>query len=129
MTSPNMWQRTQELAKKHDQGGAWVKLANDGDKVRGVFLGEPLPREVCFVDGKYVPFTEKLKAQGVKASLRVAYNFALIDTKEVKVLEQGVVFFKDLYEAREKYGLDKTVFEIRRHGAANDPKTTYSIMF
>jgi hypothetical protein len=46
----------------------------------------------------------------------------------VKVLEQGVMFFKDLVRVREKYGLDKWAFEIQRHGAAKDPKTTYSIL-
>ena len=125
----NKWQQTEEMAKKHDQGSStWLKLGNDGDKAVVVFLGEPFPREVCFVDGKYMPFDDKLKAQGLKPSLRVALNVALYDTKEVKVLEQGVMFFKDLVRVREKYGLEKWAFEIQRHGAAKDPKTTYSIL-
>jgi hypothetical protein len=123
-----MWQRTEEMAEKHEQGGTWVKLAGDGDKAVVVFLGEPFPREVCFVDGKYLPFDDKLRAQGLKPSLRVAFNVAVYDTKEVKVLEQGVVFFKDLVRVREKYGLEKWAFEVQRHGAAKDPKTTYSIL-
>jgi len=124
-----MWQQTEEMAKKHDQGGSlWLKLGNDGDKAAVVFLGEPHPREVCFVDGKYMPFDEELKAQGLKPSLRVALSVALYDSKEVKVLEQGVMFFKDLVRVREKYGLEKWAFEIQRHGAAKDPETTYSIL-
>jgi len=127
--APSMWQQTEEMAKKHDQGGSlWLKLANDGDKAVVVFLGEPHPREVAFVDGKYVEVDEKMKAAGTKASLRVALNVALYDSKEVKVLEQGVMFFKDLVRVREKYGLEKWAFEIQRHGAAKDPKTTYSIL-
>ena len=125
----SMWQQTEEMAKKHDQGGSlWLKLAGDGDKAVVVFLGEPHPREVAFVDGKYVEVDEKMKAAGTKASLRVALNVALFDSKEVKVLEQGVMFFKDLVRVREKYGLEKWAFEIQRHGAAKDPKTTYSIL-
>lgn len=125
----SMWQQTEEMAKKHEaSGGNWLKLQNDGDKAVVVFLGEPYPREVCFVDGKYVLFDDKLKAQGLKPSLRVALNVALYDTKEVKVLEQGVTFFKDLVRVRDKYGLQKWAFEIQRHGAAKDPKTTYSIL-
>lgn len=125
----SMWQQTEEMAKKHDQGGSlWLKLAADGDKAVVVFLGEPHPREVAFVDGKYVDVDEKMKTAGVKASLRVALNVALYDSKEVKVLEQGVMFFKDLVRVREKYGLEKWAFEIQRHGAAKDPKTTYSIL-
>ena len=127
--APSMWQQTDDMAKKHDQSGSvWLKLQNDGDKAVIVFLGEPYPREVAFVDGEYVEFDEKMKAAGAKASLRVALNVALYDSKEVRVLEQGVMFFKDLVRVRNKYGLDKWAFEVQRHGAATDPKTTYSIM-
>jgi hypothetical protein len=122
------WQQTEEMAKRHEQGGAWLKLQNDGDRAVIVFLGEPHPREVCFVDGKYVPFDEKQKATGQKAVLRVAFNVALFETREVKVLEQGVMFFKDLVRVRDKYGLGKWAFEVERHGAAKDPKTSYSIL-
>lgn len=125
----SMWQRTEEMAKKHDQGGSlWLKLTGDGDRAVVVFLGDPYPREVAFVDGKYVDVDDAMKASGIKASLRVAFNVALYDSKEVKVLEQGVMFFKDLVRLREKYGLEKWAFEVQRHGAAKDPKTTYSIL-
>jgi hypothetical protein len=65
--APSMWQQTEEMAKKHDQGGSlWLKLGNDGDKAVVVFLGEPHPREVAFVDGKYVEVDEKMKAAGAR---------------------------------------------------------------
>jgi len=125
----DMWQQAEEMAKQHDQsGGLWLKLANDKDRAVVVFLGDPFPRDVCFVDGKYVLFDEKLKADGERPSMRVAFNVALYDTKEVKIFEQGLMFFKDLVRIRAKYGLDKWAFEIQRHGAAKDPKTTYSIL-
>jgi hypothetical protein len=124
-----MWEQTEELAKKHDaDSSTWLKLANDEDKAVVVFLGEPYPREVSFIDGKYVPVDDAVRAAGNKVSLRIAYNVALPETGELKVLEQGVVFFKDLVRVREKYGLDKWAFEVQRHGAAKDPKTTYSIL-
>lgn len=123
------WQEIEEKAKTHEQGSnTWLKLINDGDRTVIVFLGEPYPREVVFVDGKYVPFDDGLKAQGFKPSLRVSLNVALLDTKEVKVFEQGVTFFKDLVRVKDKYGLENWAFEIERHGAAKDPKTTYSIL-
>ncbi len=125
----NMWEQAEEMAKKHDaDSSTWLKLANDEDKAVVVFLGEPYPREVSFVDGKYVPADDAVRAAGHKVSLRVAYNVALPETGEVKVLEQGVMFFKDLVRVREKYGLEKWAFEVQRHGAAKDPKTTYSIL-
>ncbi|MDP1826624.1 MAG: hypothetical protein Q8L48_25360 [Archangium sp.] len=127
--APNMWEQTEEMAKKHDaDSSTWLKLANDEDKAVVVFLGEPYPREVSFVDGKYVPFDDAVKAAGHKGSLRVAYNVAVYETGDVRVLEQGVMFFKDLVRVREKYGLEKWAFEVQRHGAAKDPKTTYSIL-
>ncbi len=87
----SMWQQTEEMAKKHDQGGSlWLKLAGDGDKAVVVFLGEPHPREVAFVDGKYVEVDEKMKAAGTKASLRVALNVALYDSKEVTTAPASV---------------------------------------
>ncbi|RJS14242.1 hypothetical protein DRW03_35310 [Corallococcus sp. H22C18031201] len=125
----NMWEQTAAMAKQHEQqGGAWLKLANDGDTAVVVFLGEPCPREVCFVDNKYVLFDEQMKAQGHKPSLRVALNVAVYGTKEVKVLEQAVTFFNTLLELRAKYGLEKWAFEVKRRGAPKDPKTTYSIL-
>jgi hypothetical protein len=124
-----MWQQTAEMAKRHDQNaGRWLRLQSDGDRAVVVFLGEPHPREVCFVDGKYVEFDEKLKAEGHKASLRIAINVALLESGEVKVLELGVMFFKDLVRVKEKYGLEKWAFEVQRHGAPKDPKTSYSIL-
>ena len=129
MAPTSMWDHTEEMAKKHDQGSStWLKLADDGDKEVVVFLGEPYPREVVFLDGKYEPFTEDLKAKGHKASLRVAFNVALYESQEVKVLEQGVVFFKQLLQIRSKRRLEDWAFEIERHGAARDKNTSYSLL-
>ena len=129
MAPTSMWDRTEEMAKQHDQGGStWLKLTDDGDKEVIVFLGEPCPREVVFLDGKYETFTEALRAKGHKASLRVAFNVALYETKEVKVLEQGVVFFKQLLQIRSKRALNDWAFEVQRNGAARDKNTTYSIL-
>jgi len=124
-----MWEQTEEMAKKHDaDSSTWLKLANDQDTAVVVFVGDPFPREVSFIDGKYVPADDAVRAAGHKVSLRVAYNVVLPETGEMKVLEQGVMFFKDLVQVREKYGLEKWAFEVKRHGAAKDPKTTYSIL-
>jgi hypothetical protein len=44
------------------------------------------------------------------------------------VLEQGVVFFKQLLQMRSKRSLGEWAFEVERHGAPKDPKTTYSLL-
>jgi hypothetical protein len=123
------WQQTHDLANKHEAGGStWLRLAGDGDRAVVVFRGDPHPREVVFVDGGYKPFSEEHTAQGLKPSLRVAINVALLPTKESKVFEFGVGLFKDLIKVREKYGLDAWCFEVQRSGGPKDPKTSYSIL-
>jgi hypothetical protein len=93
-----------------------------------VFLGAPYARDVCFVDGKYVLFDEALKAKGMRPTGRIAFNVALGDTGEVKIFEQGLMFYADLKRVRGKFDLTKWAIEVQRHGAAKDPKTTYSIL-
>lgn len=123
------WKKSEDMFKKHDRaGGLYLKLANDGDKHRVVFLGEPTAEPVVFLENRYVKATEKLKAEGHRISVRFAINVALYDTREVKVLEQGASVFQSLCRAREKYSLERYAFEIQRHGAAKDPKTTYTIL-
>lgn len=126
---PNSWDQAEELAKRHEESGSiWLKLANDKDRAVVVFLGAPFARDVCFIDGKYVLFEESLKAQGERPTARIAFNVALCETKEVKIFEQGLTFYKDLKRVRDKYGLAAWAFEVQRHGAAKDPKTTYTIL-
>lgn len=127
--SDNAWEKSKQLADRHSEGaGPWLRLVNDGDKAVGVFLGDPYPREVHFVE-RYVKCAGASCphcAEGKKPSLRVAINF--YTGKEVKVFEMGTVVFKDLLKVRDKYGLDKWSFEIQRNGEAGNPKTTYSIL-
>jgi len=128
-TATNMWEQTESIASRHEGGsGTWIRLQNDGDREVVVFLGEPYPREVVFVDGKYELFSEEHKAAGLKSSLRVAINAAIAESREVKVLEMGVLLFKELAAMRAKRPLHKWSFEVQRHGAAKDPKTRYSLL-
>ncbi len=127
--SENPWEKSKEMADRHSEGtGPWLRLANDGDKAVGVFLGDPFPREVHFVE-RYVTCAGASCphcGDGKRPSLRVAINF--YTGKELRVFEMGTVTFKDLLKVRDKYGLDKWSFEVERHGEAGDPKTTYSIL-
>jgi hypothetical protein len=127
----NSWDQIDELAKHEDHANSsstWVRLADDGDKIVGILCGNPYARSTCFVDGKYVPATPELLAKGVKASTRVAINFAVLPGLEVKVLEMGLRgLYRQVQEVRRKYGLDTWAFEIKRCGAAKDPKTTYTV--
>jgi len=126
------WSKAKGMADQHGGSALFVRLANDGDKVVGIFLGEPYPREVVWTGERYVdadaPEAKATLDEGRKPSLRVAINLYVPAEKAVKIWEMGTVVFKDLLKLREKYGLEKWSFEIERHGASGDPKTTYSLL-
>jgi len=129
----NGWDHATDLADKHTNSGngLFVRLANDRDKVVGVFLGEPLARETHWTGEKYEECTGEgcsHCAEGKRPNLRVSMNFYLPAEKDLKVIEGGVTWFKDLLKARDKYGLNQWLFEVERHGAAGDPKTSYTIL-
>ena len=126
--SVHSWDHAARLADKHtNQGGIFVRLAAKGDKVVGVFCGEPFAREVVWTGERYETFDPGVHTDK-RPSLRVMINFFVPAEGEMKVIEGGTVWFKDVLKVRDKYGLDKWAFEIERHGEAGDPKTTYSIL-
>jgi hypothetical protein len=124
------WDMATSMADKHaNSGGIFVRLAANGDKIIGAFCGEPYAREVIWTGERYEQFDENNSAhQGKRPSLRVMLNFFVPTENAMKVIEGGTVWFKDVLKVRDKYGLDKWLFEIERHGDAGDPKTTYSIL-
>lgn len=124
------WDLATTMADKHaNSGGIFVRLAANGDKIIGAFCGEPYAREVIWTGERYEQFDENNSShQGKRPSLRVMLNFYVPAEGVMKVIEGGTVWFKDVLKVRDKYGLDKWLFEIERHGDAGDPKTTYSIL-
>lgn len=126
----NAWDRTAHMADKHaNQGGIFVKLADDGDKVVGAFCGDPHPREVVWTGEAYEPYDEANPAhKGKRPSLKVLLNFYVPAEGAMKVIEVNSTTFRDLLKIRDKYGLASWVFEIERNGKARDPKTKYSIL-
>jgi hypothetical protein len=124
----NSWDKARTLADKHaSQGGIFVRLANDGDKVVGAFCGEPFAREVVWTGDRYETYDAAVHTDK-RPSLRVSLNFYVPAENAMKVIEGGTVWFKDVLKIRDKYGVDKWLFEIERHGEAGNPKTTYSLL-
>ena len=124
----NAWDTASRLADKHaNQGGIFIRLAANGDKVVGAFCGEPFAREVVWTGERYETYDPAVHTDK-RPSLRVMLNFFVPDEDDMKVIEGGTNWFKDVLKVRDKYGLDKWLFEIERHGDAGDPKTTYSIL-
>jgi len=130
MATNNAWDQAEQMAEKHaSQGGLFVKLANDGDSVIGAFCGEPCAREVVWNGERYDPYDPDNDAHtGVKPASRFSMNFFAPAESAMKVIEGSRAWFTDVLKVRKKYGLDKFLFEIERHGAAGDTKTSYSIL-
>ena len=109
------WDKAKELADKHvAAGGIFVRLQNDGDKIVGAFCGEPFAKEVYWDGQKY----SDTPPEGVaaKPSLRVSLNFYVPAEGAMKIIEGGTAWFKDVLEVKDKYGLEKWTFEIKRRG-------------
>ena len=124
----NAWDAASRLADKHaNQGGIFVRLTSNGDKIVGAFCGEPFAREVVWTGERYETYDSSVHTDK-RPSLRVMLNFFVPAEGDMKVIEGGTNWFKDVLKVRDKYGLDKWLFEIERHGEAGDPKTTYSIL-
>jgi hypothetical protein len=128
--SNDAWDQVGQMADRHAaQGGIFVKLANDGDKVVGCFLGQPFAREVIWDGTKYALFDENNpEHRGKKATLRVGLNFLLLPERQLKVFEFGTSLFKDLSRIRGKFDLSRWAFEVARSGAPKDPSTQYHIL-
>jgi hypothetical protein len=123
----NAWDTAKALAEKHvAAGGIFVRLQSDGDKIVGVFVGEPYAKEVYWDGTKYSDTPPEGAA--VKASLRVSLNIFVPAEGAMKIIEGGTAWFKDVIAVRDKYGIDKYAFEITRRGKKGDPKTKYTIL-
>ena len=125
------WDRARTLADQHASAGIFVRLANHGDKVVGAFCGDPHAREVHWTGERY----EECAGEGCfhckggkRPTLRVMLNFYVPAEGAMKIIEGGVTWFKNVLKVRDKYGLDKWLFEIERHGEAGDSKTRYSVL-
>ncbi len=127
--SIDTWQDAERLAQKHTKQGTglFVRLTNDGDKIVGAFCGQPYAREVVWVSGHYENYNPHAH-EGLVPSLKVMLNFYVPAEKDMKIIEGGSGWFKNILAVRDKYGLDKWLFEIVRRGKAGDKKTTYSIL-
>jgi hypothetical protein len=128
----NAWNSAKERIEKHAaDSGVFVRLANNGDSVVGVFCGTPFAREVIWMGDKYEfydPESPAHQATGKRPSMKVAINFYVLPQGEMKIIEGSSQWFRDLWAVREKYGLENWSFEIKRHGEPKDPKTKYTIL-
>lgn len=126
--------KAKEAAERHAENaqGKFVKFVDDGDKGIFAFLGEVYTKEVVWLgaEGSRKPEEYDEKKHGpektAKPRMQVVWNVYDFEQEKVRVLEQGVTFFRTWLQADEKYG-KKWAFEIKRNGAKGNKKTTYSV--
>ena len=104
----------------------FIRLANNGDKVVGVFCGDPFPNEVVWNGERYETFDPEIHTDK-PPSLRVMVNFYVPAEHRMRVVEGGLTWFQSVVRVRDEYGLDKRLFQIERHGQAGDPLTVSAI--
>lgn len=133
-TSKGSWTRTQE-AMDNQGSSTFLRLENDGDKAVVAFCGSPFHRDICFNEKTktYEAWDERAKAAGRKKTSRYAMNVFVIsakgaDVNEMRVLDMNFQTMQQVIALKDKYTLSKCSFEITRHGAKGDTKTTYQIL-
>ncbi len=125
------WKEMTQMAEQHsNQAGIFIRLAGDGDSVVGAFCGDPFVRKMHWVDDRYEDCQGKECARcrtGKRSTMKISLNFYVPAWMEIKIIEGGIKWFEEVMEVRKKHGLEDWLFEIKRRGAAGNPRTTYSI--
>ncbi len=111
------WDESERLAEQYG-GGVFVRLQEDGDSFKGMFVGEPHPHRVWFnnASGQYEDWGPEQEARKIKPTMRFGINVVVISQPngqwvyDVKAWEMTTQSFKSLLEVKKKYGLDRSVF-------------------
>jgi len=134
MPSKGSWDVV-EAAMENQSGGTYLRLENDGDKAVVAFCGAPFHTETCYNESTktYEAWSDAQKAAGRKRQSRYAQNVYVLSLKgkplnEMRVVELNFNTMTAVIGLRDKFGFSKFFFEIKRHGAAGDTKTTYQVL-
>jgi hypothetical protein len=122
-----------EFKDAQDRNSLFVKIKDDGHKVVGVFVGNPVTFSV-HRDGAFGSPTTRCAgpgcpecARGKRRTIRFKSNFYCLATETLKIFEGGPRLFQSVLPAIKKFGQDY-VYEVTRRGRAGDPRTTYVCM-
>lgn len=117
--------RAKEQADAAAAGGDFVRLKDDGDKVRVVIVGDPEVRKIYWDGQTTKQWTPEC---GQKVKLRWLLNAFDVDERKMKIIECNPQLFQAFVAVQEKFPFDKWILEVKRNGKARDPKTTYSVL-
>ncbi len=125
------WESTRKSIKE-SSNGKFLKLAADGDRAVIAIVGEPTERRLVWKDRKAFepdsPEGKVLLAQGEK--IKVRYELAILDlaSGERKLLDANRDTIQAIDNALGKFSQDDWAFELKRRGAAGDPKMSISCL-
>jgi hypothetical protein len=122
------WEQAEAAAQQVGSGGneVFVKLKDDKDSVRGVFVGDPVVVQKVWT-GKGFEIYNAAKHKDDTPKTEFRFNF-YIPGQGYKIIAGGARWFASVKVMRDKYGLDKKVFEVTRQGKAGDTNTTYMFL-
>jgi hypothetical protein len=124
------WDQAKTAAEKPMGSGIFIRLADDGDKFTGAFMGDPHIREIVWeqAKGSYRDATPADTKAGTAVTQRFICNVYVPADKAMKVFEMNQKTFQGLLGAREKFAFSSWYFEVKRNGKKGDTKTTYQIL-
>jgi hypothetical protein len=122
-----------QAAKRAEEsgGGNFLRLTADKEKAVVALVDGPVEVEESFwneTTGRGEPFTEEHRAKGKTPRVTFKLNVFVRGEKKNKILGTTAACFKDFTKVKSKYSITKCWFEIERHGAKGDTKTTYTIL-
>lgn len=118
------WEAIAELVEKHGPKDNGEIVLDVGDKIVAAFIGLPYALECIWDDWQWLEATDRqCSDQRYETKLRIRINLWIPAIGSTRWLEMNSRLFKDVYGVREKYGLDKWLFEIERHDEA-----TFSVL-
>lgn len=134
MPTKGSWESV-EAAMEDASGGTFLRLENDGDKAVVAFCGPPYVRVLAWDEKAktYSAWDDAAKTSGLKKQTRYSINTFVVTLKgkpldEMRVYDMTYPTATGVIALRDKYGFGKCLFEIARHGAKGDTKTTYNIL-
>jgi hypothetical protein len=108
-----------------ETGGSknFIKL-KDKESISGIIMGEIHEFFILWENGKSREVSED--TPGAKFRFRVNFVIKEGSVYVPKILEQGLIVYKDLAAINEEYPLEQTVIKLTRNGTGTD--TTYSLL-
>ncbi len=112
----------------------FLRLENDGDAGIVAFCGAPFPHDTCFNDQtkQYEPWDDQQKAAGRKKQTKYAMNVYVVTALgkpvgEMRAFDMNLTTMQRVVALYDEHTFGKCLFEVTRHGAKGDAKTTYEI--